>query len=246
MTSEIVSKPITGADQFPVPHGIVYIGCSSPLETNEKRALEAAAIVQKELGAQLELFYNHSLCGMTLYTSWLYCVFLRFQCVSISLCSGAPIIVHPGRSVESGNEILRIFNLHGVDLSRTCLSHIDRTFTNSTEDRKFLLQLARQGCYLNHSLFGKENSHYQYDSTFDMLSDAQRISQLKFLIEAGLEKQLLISHDVVCKHELTAYGGNGYSHLLEHVLPKMEVRGINRQTLDTILIDNTKNLLTFK
>lgn len=171
---------------------------------------------------------------------------LHFQYVFIPLCLGPSIIVHPGRSVQSGSEILKTFSLHGVDLSRTCLSHIDRTFTNSAKDRKILLQLAEQGCYLNHSLFGKEISHYQYDSTFDMLSDAQRIGQVTFLIEAGFEKQVLISHDVVCKHELIAYGGNGYSHLLEHVVPKMEDRGINRQTLNTILIDNPKNLLTLK
>lgn len=122
---------------------------------------------------------------------------------------------------------------------------MDRTYSDTKEDRKILLKLAGQGCYLNHSLFGKETSHYQYDSMFDMLSDAQRISQVKYLIEAGFEKQLLVSQDVVCKHELTAYGGNGYSHLLEHIIPRMELRGISRHILDTILIDNPKNLLTF-
>lgn len=68
MTSEIVSRPITGADQHPVPHGLVYIGCSSPLETTEKRALEAAAIVQKELGRQ-ELLESYSMISVyALYT----------------------------------------------------------------------------------------------------------------------------------------------------------------------------------
>ena len=45
----------------------------------------------------------------------------------------------------------------GADISRTVMSHLDRTFF----DEGKLLQLAKRGCYLEYDLFGVECSHYQ-------------------------------------------------------------------------------------
>ena len=45
----------------------------------------------------------------------------------------------------------------GADLSRTVMSHIDRTMFSDDA----LLQLAKRGCYLEYDLFGIECSHYQ-------------------------------------------------------------------------------------
>ena len=45
----------------------------------------------------------------------------------------------------------------GADLSRTVMSHIDRTIFDDTK----LLEFARRGCYVEFDLFGVECSHYQ-------------------------------------------------------------------------------------
>ena len=71
-----------------------------------------------------------------------------------------------------------------------------------------------------------------------MPSDAQRIDMVKSLLQSGHQEKILISHDVVCKHELQCYGGHGYGHLLEHIVPKMEERGISRDTVNSILTQN--------
>ena len=44
----------------------------------------------------------------------------------------------------------------GADLSRTVMSHLDRTVFSE----EALLTLARRGCYLEYDLFGIETSHY--------------------------------------------------------------------------------------
>jgi len=41
------------------------------------------------------------------------------------------------------------------------------------------------------------------------------------------------------------YGGHGYAHILENIVPKMEQRGISRDTAMKILTENPQNWLTF-
>ena len=41
------------------------------------------------------------------------------------------------------------------------------------------------------------------------------------------------------------YGGHGYAHILENIVPKMEDRGIKRDLALKILTENPRNWLTF-
>ena len=70
---------------------------------------------------------------------------------------GAPLIIHPGRDEQSPFDILDILEAAGADLSRTVMSHLDRTVF----DDQRLLELAKRGCYLEYDLFGMECSHFQ-------------------------------------------------------------------------------------
>ena len=67
---------------------------------------------------------------------------------------------------------------------------------------------------------------------------------VKSLLEFGHGDRILVSQDVVCKHELCRYGGHGYGHLLEHIVPKMEERGISRDTINSIITHNPRQWLT--
>ena len=155
--------------------------------------------------------------------------------------AGVALIIHPGRSEQAPFDTLDILEASGADTSRVVMSHLDRTLT----DEQRLLDLAKRGCLLNHSLFGKECSHYQYAMSVDMPSDAQRIQRVKQLLEGGFASQLLISHDVVCRHELVCYGGHGYAYILEHIVPKMVDRGISKDVVMEILTDNPRRWLAF-
>ena len=42
-----------------------------------------------------------------------------------------------------------------------------------------------------------------------------------------------------------AYGGHGYSHILNNVVPKMLDRGITQDDVNNMLIHNPQNWLTF-
>ncbi|XP_026888419.2 phosphotriesterase-related protein isoform X1 [Electrophorus electricus] len=155
---------------------------------------------------------------------------------------GCPVIIHPGRNPAAPGEVVRVLQEAGGDISKTVMSHLDRTIL----DRGELLEFAKLGSYLEYDLFGTEVLNYAFNLVVDMPSDSQRVQTLAFLIKEGYEDRMLISHDIHTKNRLTKYGGHGYSHILRNIVPKMLSRGISQNQVDKILIDNPKNWLTFK
>lgn len=41
------------------------------------------------------------------------------------------------------------------------------------------------------------------------------------------------------------FGGHGYSHILNNVLPKMKGKGVSQATIDKIMIENPKTWLAY-
>ena len=159
--------------------------------------------------------------------------------------TGISIAIRPGLSHQSPLQVLDFLSAEGVPPHAISMSHMERTFFSDPESNiARMSDLCQRGCYINHSLFGKECSHYEYSLDVDFPSDAQKIERVKALVSAGCADRLLISHDIVCKHEWSCYGGTGYGHLLEHVLPKFLDRGLEQATLDKIMQHNTRNWLT--
>ena len=97
-------------------------------------------------------------------------------------------------------EIVKIIKESGGDVTKTVMSHLDRTIF----EYDGLVELAKTGCILEHDFFGIEVSHYQNNLKVDFLSDAQRIYRIKHLIDHGFEDQLVIAHDVHTRHRLVS------------------------------------------
>ena len=130
----------------------------------------------------------------------------------------------------------------GADLTRTVICHIERTIF----DWNKLLELASTGCYLEYDLFGHECSHYPFLPTRYMPSDAQRIEQIAWLVGEGMVEHIVLAHDVCSKHRLARYGGHGFDHILENIVPRMRLQGITEEQVHTMLVENPKRVLTFK
>ena len=156
--------------------------------------------------------------------------------------TGAPLIIHPGRNEPSPLEIVRILQEAGADINKTVMSHLDRTVF----DRSKLLELASTGVYLEYDFFGIEVTYYQSNHATDIISDAQRIQNIKFLTSEGYADKVVIAHDVHTRHRLVKYGGHGYAHIQVNAVPKMLMRGISQEVVDKIQISNPKAWLTFK
>ena len=64
-------------------------------------------------------------------------------------------------------------------------------------------------------------------------------------MDSGYADRVLIAHDVHTRHRLVKYGGHGYGHILENVVPKMLDRGISEDAVKKILVENPKRWLAY-
>ena len=154
--------------------------------------------------------------------------------------TGASINVHPGQNEGAAMECIQWLDKAGADISRTVISHIDRA-VREPENR---LELAKTGCYLEYDLFGREGYYPPRFRVIDIPNDAQRMNELKELADRGYQKQLLISQDNYTKSSLCRYGGWGYGHILREAVPVMKIKGLSKELINTMLINNPRRLLT--
>ena len=163
--------------------------------------------------------------------------------VKAQKATGAPINVHPGRHPEGPMAAARILDDAGADMTRVAFSHID----GRVRTREGRLELAKLGCYLEYDLFGYEGHFPSFPGTdpIDLPNDTTRIYEVRDLMEAGYLDQVLFSHDIVCKTKLVAYGGWGYAHISNYVVPMMLKRGISQDVIDTIMVVNPARFYTF-
>ncbi|XP_026327945.1 phosphotriesterase-related protein isoform X2 [Hyposmocoma kahamanoa] len=155
---------------------------------------------------------------------------------------GCGVSFHPHREPDAPFEIIRLYLEAGGQKDKAVMSHLDRTLL---EDSK-LLDFAELGTYCQFDLFGVEVSYYQLNITTDMPSDAQRLDKIDLLIREGKEDRVLMSHDIHTKHRLIDFGGHGYCHIINNVLPRMLARGVSQQIIDKITIDNPARWLSMK
>ncbi|MER9191409.1 hypothetical protein NKI26_31525 [Mesorhizobium australicum] len=154
--------------------------------------------------------------------------------------TGASVNIHPGRHEDQPHEIAEYVVANGGRIDRTILSHIDRTIFDV--DR--LLRLADTGCVIEFDLFGQEQGYYPW-ANIEPPNDAGRLRLIRALIKHGHLDRVVISHDICQLTRLTCYGGHGYVHIYENVIPLMRERGFSEREIDAILVDNPKRLLTF-
>ena len=154
--------------------------------------------------------------------------------------TGAAILIHPGRHPDAPLEILELLANGGADLSRVIMGHLDRTVF----EFEALQSIAASGCFLEWDLFGNEGSYYPL-AEIDMPSDAQRLDFIKRIADAGYSDRIVIGQDIFTKHRLLKYGGHGYGHILENIVPKMRRKGFSEDAIRAITVDNPARILAF-
>ncbi len=157
--------------------------------------------------------------------------------------TGASINIHPGRKTEAPLEIVEILDDAGADLSRVIMSHIDARI----RDHSRRCKLAKTGCFIEYDLWGWEG-HFPSYWTADLLdlpNDTQRIYDILKLIDEGYLNQILISHDICVKSRRVCYGGWGYAHISNYVVPMMLKRGLTQAQINVIMVENPKRMLQF-
>ncbi len=155
--------------------------------------------------------------------------------------TGMLLTIHPGRHPAAPMDAIRIVEKAGGDPTRTIICHLDRTIFTDAD----FLSLARTGCYLEQDLFGLESSYYPL-AGIDMPNDALRIDRIQMLMEKGHLDQVIISEDIDNISRHTAYGGEGYHHILARVVPVMRRKGMSQAEIDRILIGTPARALRIR
>ncbi|MEM4310827.1 MAG: hypothetical protein QXX95_00350 [Nitrososphaerales archaeon] len=136
---------------------------------------------------------------------------------------------------------IKLIEKEGANLEKFFLSHSDIVCPTSDHASKLL----EKGINLSFDTFGQDH----YDDYIFMgarhPTDPERISNIVELCKRGYEKNIMLSQDVCWKHLLKRYGGPGYSHLLEHIVPTFRYYGVKEKQIRTMLIDNPKRILSF-
>ena len=154
--------------------------------------------------------------------------------------TGAAVLIHPGRNPQAPLQILEILEESGGDVSRTIMGHLDRTITSTVD----LLDIAQSGCALEYDLFGWEISYYPLGD-LDMPSDAQRLDFIELLLSEGYEDRIVLAQDIFAKHRTMKYGGHGYAHIIQNIVPRMRTRGFSDRQVSSIMTENPAKLLAF-
>ncbi len=157
------------------------------------------------------------------------------------LATGLPITVHINPWTTHGVEAADILISKGVDPSKICICHID-----VENRREYVHALLEKGVFVEFDNFGKE--YYVPESSRRLgygpfVNDTQRVEFVKELIDEGYLSQLLLCCDVCLKSLLISYGGHGYAHVLENIVPRLYEAGVTKEEVDKMLRDNPANFL---
>ncbi|TCP54239.1 phosphotriesterase-related protein [Tamaricihabitans halophyticus] len=152
--------------------------------------------------------------------------------------TGAALLIHPGRGEPAPLDAMRTVESLGGQADRVIMSHIDRTLF----DTRSIRELAATGCYVEFDLFGQESSYYPF-APIDMPNDATRVDYIADLISAGYLNKVLIAQDICSKTHMRKYGGEGYTHILDNVLPLMRRKGFTEEQIHAITVDSPAHVL---
>jgi phosphotriesterase-related protein len=154
--------------------------------------------------------------------------------------TGLPLTVHLHPWGHNGEPVIEVVCDAGLAPTRLLLNHL----TTAVDDARYLDRLLQTGVGLAFDLFGFDHSLLQTGRYPPTDHDVART--VARLIAAGHGRQLFLSQDVGVRTRLTRYGGWGYAHLLDHVVPMLLTLGPTTQDVETMLVRNTSELLTLR
>jgi phosphotriesterase-related protein len=155
--------------------------------------------------------------------------------------TGVSMNIHVGANAAMCRKIIGIFNEEGVDLSKVVFAHFD---SGSVE---IFREMTNYGICCAIDCLGNEfyvdNGGFDGDNPYYFDLDNARVRKIKELVDNGLAGNIVLSQDVCMKIWRTQYGGYGYAHILENIMPMLEHIGVEKSVLNSIVRDNPKKFL---
>ena len=154
--------------------------------------------------------------------------------------TGLAITIHVHPWGKGGHRVLDLLAEEGVAVDRVLLNH---AFVD-VDDPAYEQSLLDRGAMLGYDMFGFDHALFRVGryppSDFDVAVEIAR------LVAAGHVRQIVLSHDICVKTRLCAFGGWGYAHILEHIVPLLGELGVSDDDLTEMLQENPRRLLTVR
>ena len=152
-----------------------------------------------------------------------------------------PVSVHLHPWGFEGEKVLDVLVSEGVSPERVYLGHMN----TAIGDIAYQLRLLERGVNLGYDLMGFDHSLIGLGKYPP--SDLDIVLGLIGLAERGHLSQLFVSQDMGgVKTRLLAYGGWGYAHTLQHVMPLFRENGWGDAECDQLMVGNPARLLTIE
>lgn len=148
-----------------------------------------------------------------------------------------------GARYPLGLEAISIYDKAGGDLTKLSVNHMD---VKMDVDMEYCLEVAKSGAYLEFDNFGHEFYVDIYERKFlpgPFETDINRVRAIRRLFDAGYADRILLSCDICHKNLLCAYGGWGYAHILNHIVPMFMDEGFNEDEIELMTKRNPANFL---
>ena len=125
----------------------------------------------------------------------------------------------------------------GADPGKVALCHVD----GEVIDMEYCSEIVKRGAYLSFDSFNHEQcipKMYQHLYGGNAGTDGQRIKAVKYILDKGYVKHVLLSQDTCHKTLLHKYGGYGYDHLITNITPLMLDEGVTREQIYEMFVAN--------
>jgi phosphotriesterase-related protein len=154
-----------------------------------------------------------------------------------------PLSIHHVVWGRHAPRILRFCAEEGADLRRVLICHVDLDARCPLE---YFLQIAETGAYLSFDTF----SHYDFyvyrnpQKGRTYATDWDRAEQIARVAEAGYLDRVVVAQDICLKIQLRSWGGFGFDHILDSVLPMFRAQGLSERQIEMLLVDNPRRVLS--
>lgn len=162
-------------------------------------------------------------------------------CARTQAITGAAMTMHPCHHYGRARHLhtyLDIIEKEGANLNKCYMSHME--FWH--KDIDYQKSLLDRGITLSYDQFGCEE---YVRPGWSKAPDSARVEAVGTLVKMGYAEQIVLSNEIVSKFRLRKYGGLGYAHLLENIVPDLKYFGVTDQQIHTMLVENPRRLLPF-
>jgi phosphotriesterase-related protein len=151
--------------------------------------------------------------------------------------TGLAISVHLHPWGREGDTVLDELVEAGADPERVILGHV----TTAIDRPDALRAMADRGAVLGFDLFGFDHSLLGPGRWPPSDHDAARA--IVVLVEAGHGERIVLGQDIGVRTRMRRWGGWGYAHLIEHVVPLLRSMDLADDDVDAMLVRTPARLL---